>query len=133
MMVRTDIKVGVRPAEARVWVIALDGEVTGAVEAELMSAYQQITNAGAKVIILDFNGLVYLNSSGIGMLVTLLIRANRQGQRLLAVRMNEYYQQVFKMTRLNEAIGLYGNEAEALADIAQAQGLVVAEGAGGRG
>jgi anti-sigma B factor antagonist len=56
-----------------------------------------------------------MNSSGIGLLVTILIRAKRQGQRLLAYGLNEHYRHIFELTRLNEAIGLYDSEADALA------------------
>ena len=50
-----------------------------------MKAYSQATDAGATVIVLDFGGLEYMNSGGIGLLVTLLVRAQRAGQRLMAV------------------------------------------------
>jgi anti-sigma B factor antagonist len=55
-----------------------------------------------------------MNSSGIGLLVTLLIRANRQKQRLLASGLSEHYRQIFELTRLNEAITIYPTEKEAL-------------------
>jgi anti-anti-sigma regulatory factor len=48
------------------------------------------------------------------LLVTLLIRANRQKQRLLTFGLSEHYQKIFELTRLNEAIGIYKTEAEAL-------------------
>ena len=53
---------------------------------------------------LDFGGLEYMNSSGIGLLVTLLVRANRNQQRLLAYGLSEHYRQIFELTRLDEAI-----------------------------
>jgi anti-sigma B factor antagonist len=98
-------------------VIEISGEITAAAENALMDAYTQITTAGATTIILNFDGLEYMNSSGIGLLVTVLIRANRQKQRMLAVGLNEHYRQIFELTRLNEAIGIYATEAEALASI----------------
>jgi anti-sigma B factor antagonist len=54
-----------------------------------------------------------MNSGGIGLLVTLLIRVQRQKQQLLAFGLNEHYEQIFELTRLNEAIGIYNSEAEA--------------------
>jgi len=56
-----------------------------------------------------------MNSSGIGLLVTLLIRVNRQKQRMLSYGLSDHYQQIFQLTRLNEAIGIYNDEAGALA------------------
>ena len=60
-------------------------------------------------------GLEYMNSGGIGLLVTLLVRAQRAGQRLLAFGLTEHYRQIFELTRLDEAIGIHDDEADALA------------------
>jgi anti-sigma B factor antagonist len=49
------------------------------------------------------------------LLVTLLIRANRQKQHLLAFGLSEHYRQIFELTRLNEAIGIFPDEKAALA------------------
>jgi anti-sigma B factor antagonist len=96
-------------------VIDIQGEVTSFAEADLMEAYNDATTAGAKAIILNFERLEYMNSSGIGLLVTLLIRANRQKQQLSACGLKEHYRQIFELTRLNEAILIHDSEAEALA------------------
>jgi anti-anti-sigma factor len=99
-------------------VITIRGEVTGFAEEALMSAYNEASESDARIIILDFGELEYMNSSGIGLLVTLLIRAQRQEQRLLACGLSDHYRQIFDLTRLNEAIGIYDSQAEALAAVA---------------
>ena len=55
-----------------------------------------------------------MNSSGIGLLVTLLIRVNRQKQRLLSYGLSEHYRHIFDITRLSQVIGIYDTEAQAL-------------------
>ena len=75
--------------------------------------YAGLTAWAPKVICLNFSDLGYMNSSGIGLLVTLLIRIQRQKQRLVAYGLTDHYQQIFELTRLNEAIGIYDNEAAA--------------------
>ena len=109
----------VRKVNNQVSVIDIRGEVTAAAENALMDAY---TQAGSQVraVVLNFTDLVYMNSSGIGLLVTLLIRINRQKQRLLAYGLSDHYRQIFDLTRLDEAIGIYGGETEALAAAAAA-------------
>jgi anti-sigma B factor antagonist len=47
--------------------------------------------------------------------VTLLVRANRNHQRLLAFGLTDHYRQIFELTRLDEAIGIHDDEAAALA------------------
>ena len=98
-------------------VIDLQGEVTGFSENTLMDAYTQASNGNTQAIILNFTQLEYLNSSGIGLLVTMLIRTQRQKQKLMACGLTEHYEEIFKLTRLNEAIGIFGAEADALAAV----------------
>lgn len=96
-------------------VIDIKGEVTGMAENILMDAYSEASAGGAKAVILNFAGLEYMNSSGIGLIVTMLIRTQRVKQSLLACGLSEHYLDIFKLTRLDEVIGIFGSEAEALA------------------
>jgi len=100
--------------DERTIVIRVRGDITAASEGPLMAAYGQ---AGEKtrIIVLDFSGLDYMNSGGIGLLVTLLVRANRQKQKLVATGLNDHYKQIFELTRLDEAIAIHDSEAAALA------------------
>lgn len=97
-----------------VGVIAIEGQITGFSEEVLMEAYTEATDGGARAIVLDFSGLDYMNSSGIGLLVTLLIRAQRAKQRLLACGLSEHYREIFQLTRLDEAISIYDDRAAAV-------------------
>jgi anti-sigma B factor antagonist len=113
-MNKANITVNVRKPGNGTSIIDISGEVNAFAEDALMGAYTQACNGNTQAIILNFSGLEYMNSSGIGLLVTLLIRVNRQKQKLLAYGLSEHYRQIFELTRLNEAIGIYATEAEAL-------------------
>ena len=63
---------------------------------------------------LNFSDLSYMNSGGIGLLVTLLVRANRHSQRLMAFGLSDHYRQIFELTRLDEAVGIHDAEQAAL-------------------
>jgi anti-sigma B factor antagonist len=117
MMSTINLSTNVRKAKEGVSVIDISGEVTGFAEAALTDAYNQASNASTRAVVLNFGELAYMNSSGIGLLVTLLIRAQRQKQRLLACGLSEHYRQIFELTRLNEAIGIYASEGEALTSV----------------
>jgi anti-sigma B factor antagonist len=101
------------PAQG-VTVLVIHGAVTAASESALTDAHNIATNQGAKALLLNFSDLEYMNSSGIGLLVTLLVRANRQGQQLLAYGLSDHYRHIFELTRLTDAIGVHDNEADAL-------------------
>jgi anti-sigma B factor antagonist len=104
----------VRKASSSVSVIDIEGEVTAFCEPVLMEAYSEAADGGTKAVILNFTGLEYMNSGGIGLLVTMLIRAQRQGQQLMAYGLNDHYQQIFQLTRLNEAIVIHENETSSM-------------------
>ncbi len=111
------VEAKVRNASEVASVVDIQGEITSFAEGVLMDAYNQASGSGANTIILNFKGLEYMNSGGIGLLVTMLIRANRHNQKLLAYGLTEHYQQIFELTRLNEAIRIYPSEALALAAV----------------
>ena len=92
----------------------IEGEGSAFAEDVLMEAYAEASTPTTRTIILNFSRLEYMNSSGIGLLVTLLIRVNRQKQRLLAYGLSDHYRRIFELTRLNEAIGIYDTEADVL-------------------
>lgn len=105
----------VRPLQPGAAAIAIAGDVTAACEQTLMAAHEEATDAGAKIVILDFSDMEYMNSGGIGMLVTLLVRGQRRQQRLAAVGLTEHYRQIFELTRLDEAISIHDDTDQALA------------------
>jgi anti-sigma B factor antagonist len=105
-----------RPSDA-VAVIDIVGDVTAAAEETLTRAYDEANAAGPRVVALNFTGLDYMNSGGIGLLVTLLVRAQRQRQRVLAYGLSDHYRQIFELTRLDEAVGIHDSEEEALAEV----------------
>ncbi len=93
-------------------VVDIKGDVTAGSEDVLMIAYAAAEDAG--VIVLNFTGLSYMNSGGIGLLVTLLVRANRRSQQLMAYGLSDHYRQIFELTRLDEAVGIHDSEQSAL-------------------
>ena len=99
----------------RACILDIEGDITAFSEDALMDAYTEGAGDGVKAVILNFTGLEYMNSGGIGLLVTVLVRANRAKQKLLAFGLTEHYQEIFELTRLDEAIGIYATEADALA------------------
>jgi anti-sigma B factor antagonist len=96
-------------------ILRISGDVTSASEGDLGAAYGLAVANGASVVVLDFSKLEYMNSGGIGLLVTLLVRAQRAGGRLVATGLSDHYRQIFELTRLDEAIEIHADEAAAVA------------------
>lgn len=104
----------VRAVSDAVNVIDIEGDITAQSEDVLMDAYGRASGEGVKAIVLNFTALEYMNSGGIGLLVTLLVRAQRQHQSVLAYGLSDHYRQIFELTRLDEAVGIHDSEADAL-------------------
>jgi anti-anti-sigma factor len=97
--------------------LRIAGDVTSASEPDLMAGYGRAIDDGARAIVLDFSGLQYMNSGGIGLLVTLLVRAQRGGVRLLASGLSDHYREILALTRLDEAIEIHADEGAAVAAV----------------
>jgi len=95
-------------------ILRISGDITSGSEADLSAAYGRAVANGASAIILDFSRLEYMNSGGIGLLVTLLVRAQRSGGRLVATGLSDHYRQIFELTRLDEAIQIVDDEDAAV-------------------
>ena len=106
------IELGVRERDPGVAIIDVEGDVTPAAETPLTETFEQLQ--GARSVIFNFEGLDYMNSGGIGLLVTLLVRAQRRQQQLAAYGLSDHYRQIFELTQLDDAIQVTENESEAI-------------------
>jgi anti-sigma B factor antagonist len=113
-MPEAQVKMNVRSAGEKASIIDVQGELTAFAETVLMDAYNQASDGHVRAIILNFEDLEYMNSSGIGLLVTLLIRINREKQQLLTYGLSDHYRSIFQITRLDDAIAICDSEEEAV-------------------
>ena len=109
-----NLTMNIREVAEGVRVIDVEGEITAFSDEQITEAHTQAGD-GATAVILNFEGLEYMNSGGIGLVVTTLIRAQRAGHALRAYGLTDHYRQIFTLTRLDEAISIYEDEASAVA------------------
>lgn len=114
-MTRTNVTISVREVNEQVNAIDIGGELTSFAESELAAAISKAMAEDVCCVIFNFKQLTYMNSSGIGLLVTSLIRLGRQDKRMVAIELSDHFRKLFELTKLNEAIHLYDTEEEALA------------------
>lgn len=113
-MNESEVTIRIRPAGPAIAVIDVAGRLTAAAETALMDAFEVAGDEGARVILLGFDHLAYMNSAGIGLLVRLVVRARRQAQQVMAYGLKEHFRRIFELTRLQEVIAVYDSESEAL-------------------
>jgi anti-sigma B factor antagonist len=113
-MPEAQVSMNVRKASEKASIIDVQGELTAFAESVLMDAYNQASDGQVRAIIVNFEDLEYMNSSGIGLLVTLLIRINREKQTLMTYGLSDHYRSIFQITRLDDAIAIHDSEEEAV-------------------
>lgn len=111
-MTQLAISTAVRSIDGGVVVIDVSGQLTGQADEELSAAFESAASTTAPIVALNLADLDYMNSSGIGVLVTLLIRAQRGKRRLAAYGLSEHYREIFRLTRLDEAFEIIEDEGD---------------------
>lgn len=95
--------------------IELSGEISAPAEDALNHAYEQALRGDPDTILLDFDKVDYINSTGIALILNLLVKAGRAHKRLFAYGLNNHYREIFRITRLSDFMSIYENESAALA------------------
>jgi anti-anti-sigma factor len=95
-------------------VIELRGEINGFGKEVLDAAYAQAERENPETILLNFEGVDYINSTGIALIVGLLARARASRRRLLACNLSEHYVEIFDITRLSDFMNVFPDEESAL-------------------
>lgn len=113
-MPTANLTMDIREVADGIRVIDVHGEITGFADQQITDVHKK-AGEGASAVIINFDDLEYMNSGGIGLLVTTLIRAQRAGHDLRAYGLNDHYRQIFTLTRLDEAISIHDDESSAIA------------------
>jgi anti-sigma B factor antagonist len=103
------------PAGHAVTVLRLEGDIGSASEAAVLGTYKSLPKATTKLILLDFTKVDYINSSGIALVIQLLIQADRSAQKICAFGLSPHFTKVFTMVGITKYAGLFPGQTEALA------------------
>ena len=102
--------------ERGVVVLDLRGEINGFAEEALDAAYSEAESKDPEAILLNFEEVDYINSTGIALIVGLLAKARASHKRLLACNLSEHYVEIFNITRLSDYIGVFPDEESAMSE-----------------
>jgi len=91
------------------------GDISSASKDAIVGTYQALDRASNQLILLDFKGVEYLNSSGIALVIQVLMEANKSGQTIAICGLTPHFTKVFTMVGITKYATLYADEAAALA------------------
>jgi anti-anti-sigma factor len=112
-VIQPEIYVAVRSPREGIGILDIQGQIKGSAEGPLLAAHST-AGSRARAIVLNLSEVQSIDSLGAGLLITLQARVRARRQRLLAYGLNEACRRAFSLTHLDEVVGLYEDEAEAL-------------------
>jgi anti-anti-sigma factor len=102
--------------DSGVAVITISGRLSLGGETEKLDAtVTQLLAAGCKIVVLDIPGLDYVDSSGVGMLVSCLTRLKKEGGEMRVAGASPLIRRIFSMTGVESMMSLYDNVTAATA------------------
>ena len=105
------------PSGYPVAVLRFEGDIASTSKDAVLGAYESLPKDTAKLILLDFSKVDYINSSGIALVIQMLIQANHAGQTVCAFGLSPHFTKVFTMVGITKYARLFSNQAEALATL----------------
>lgn len=101
-------------------VLDLTGELNRDADAALTAAHDQALADAPRALVLNFDGVDYINSTGIALMVTVLARARQEGREVRVIGLTDHYRHIFEITRLSDFLSFYADEPAAVAGVAPA-------------
>jgi anti-anti-sigma factor len=98
-------------------VLDLRGEINGFAQEALDVAYSEAESNDPEAILLNFEDVDYINSTGIALIVGLLAKARASHKRLLACNLSEHYVEIFNITRLSDFMSVFPDEQSAISEV----------------
>lgn len=98
-----------------VTVIQVDGQLTVGNRQDLKAAVQQAVDGGARKLLLDCAATSYIDSSGLGALVTISKRVREVGGLIRLAGLNDDLRSLFELTKLDTLFTIMDSAEEAVA------------------
>ena len=73
-------------------------------------AYNKLAIGKVDIVAMNFDGSDYLNSAGIGLVISLVEDATQAGRKVFAYGLSSHYRKLFSMVGLTERLTLVANE-----------------------
>lgn len=102
------------PAGSPITVLRFSGDITSGSKDAVLGTYQSLPPS-ARRILLDFSNVEYLNSSGIALVIQMLMQAGKAGQSIQTFGLSPHFQKVFTMVGITNYTKLHSDEAAACA------------------
>ncbi|MEX0874603.1 MAG: STAS domain-containing protein [Actinomycetota bacterium] len=95
-------------------VMELHGDIDGGADEGIHAAYEQAIATGPTHVLLNFDDVSYINSTGIALIVGVLAQARGADRTILACGLTDHYKEIFEITRIADFVAMFDTETEAV-------------------
>ena len=106
----------VRKDATGVVVVGVDGQLIVGNRHELKQMVLDAAQGGARKVLVDFSNTGYIDSSGLGVLVSLSKKLREEGGELRLAGLNEDLRTLFELTKLDTLFAIADSPDQALAE-----------------
>ncbi len=97
--------------EGNVAVISLGGKLMGGPDAEeVRDTIKEVIDDGVKDVLMDLNAVTWVNSTGLGILISSHVTVTNAGGRLKLSSVANKINQIFMVTKLHTVFETFDNE-----------------------
>jgi len=93
-------------------VIHPSGALDGAKAGELRQKIIDLVEDGADIVLINFQNVSFMDSSGLGALVLSLKTVNAAGSKLVLCSLNGHLKMLFELTSMDRVFQIYDNQNE---------------------
>ncbi|MEL6190849.1 MAG: STAS domain-containing protein [Bacteroidota bacterium] len=99
----------------KIGVYSLSGNLIGEADGIAMTeSFSEKLELGYEHFVIDLSDLQHINSSGLGVLITLLTKARKKGGELMLANPSSYIKNLLLITKLNTIFDIHASTEEAL-------------------
>jgi len=100
--------------DGEITIIELSGEVDAQRSPEIKSKIRSLIGEGKAKLVVDLAKVKYMDSSGLGVLVSGLKAARKESGDLKLSTLQSEVQNIFELTQLNKVFEIFENQADAI-------------------
>lgn len=113
-MIGHEFQVTTRPDGDGRLIFELHGDINASAGEKMEQLHSELDGEKLHSVVLDFDNVDYINSTGIALIVALLARARAANIGVVAYGLSDHYRQIFQITRLADFMGIFPDRAAAL-------------------
>jgi anti-sigma B factor antagonist len=106
-----------RDVDHRATIVAVSGEIHVSTAPEFSSLLTATVEAGHRALVLDLTDVVFIDSTGLTVLLNALRHVTRVGGRMAVVCTNPTVLRLFEITRLDSTFDIHADIEPALAQV----------------